>query len=169
MKSILNRIKNLFKIAKLLSVDDSDNLRFYTSSMLGKKQKILGFSPYGLMHNPPVGSMVLVFSQQGQESNGIGIADDPKNRTLKDLKSGEVGLSNYLTGHYIYFDENGLCTIVAKDLRIAVDDSVEINSTTVNINSTSLFHNSKSIGYDHKHNGSQTAPDGPVSDTGVPK
>jgi phage gp45-like len=146
MSAILNCIKNIFKIAKLLSVDDSDNLRFGMISTLGKNQKILIFSPYGLMHSPPADSMVLMWSQQGRESNGIGIADDPKNRTLKDLAEGEVALGNYLTGSYILFDQQGGCQIV----------------------SNSLTHNGTNVGDTHSHEGSPTAPDGAISNTGEP-
>lgn len=183
MRNIISLIKNLFKIAKLLSVDDSGNLRFYNVSFMGKSgQKILGFSPYGLMHNPPVSSMVLLWSQNAQESNGIGMADDPKNRTLKNLKSGEVALGNYETGHYIYFDENGLCTVVAKDLKFQIDDSVTVigtdlefqidNSVTVigtdvEITSSTLTHNGTNIGDTHVHpQGNDAAGDSEVDTDG---
>jgi phage gp45-like len=100
-------IKNLFKIAKLLSVDDSGDYQFMTVTTLGKTQKVLSFKPYGLMSNPPADSIVSLLSQQGQESNGIGTADDPKNRPIKNMATGQVGLGNYITASYITFDENG--------------------------------------------------------------
>jgi phage gp45-like len=104
---MLKLLKNLFKVAKLLSVDDSGDFQFARVSFLGKEQKVLMLKPYGLLSNPPVPSMVALWNQQGQESNGIGIADDPKNRTLKDLVSGEVGLSNFTTGDHLLFDADG--------------------------------------------------------------
>jgi len=110
--NILNMLKNIFKVAKLLSVDDSGDFQFATVSFSGKQQKVLMLKPYGLMSNPPVSSMVGLWSQQGQESNGIGIADDPKNRTLKDLEPGEVGLSNFSTGDYIFFDKDGNMSLI---------------------------------------------------------
>lgn len=131
--NILTLIKNLFKIAKLLSVDDSGGLRFGTVSMLGKNQKVMVFSPYGLMHNPPASSLALVWSQQGQESNGIAIADDPNNRTLKDLQSGEVALGNYLTGHHVLFDQNGTCTLITDNLNIVVDQTLTLNADFIDI------------------------------------
>jgi phage gp45-like len=78
---------------------------------LGKTQKVLSFKPYGLMSSPPVNSIVGLWSQQAQESNGIGIADDPKNRPIKDMAEGEVALGNYVTGDYLYFDEDGVLDI----------------------------------------------------------
>lgn len=100
-------IKNVFKIAKLLAVDDSGDLRVGIMSSMGKRQKILIFSPYGLMHNPPIDSLTAVWSQLAQESNGIGMADDPANRPVRDMVSGEVAVGNYSTGDYIYFTAPG--------------------------------------------------------------
>ena len=113
---------------------DSMDLRFGMASSLGKTQKIMVFSPYGLMHHPPDNSMVIVVNQGGKESNGIGIADDPNNRTLKDLAEGEVALGNYLTGSYILFDKDGGCQIV----------------------SNTLTHNGTNVGDDHAHDGVTT-------------
>jgi phage gp45-like len=117
MMNPIRLIKNLFKIAKLLSVDDSGALQFATVTTLGKTQKVLMLKPYGLMSSPPVDSIVGLWSQQGQESNGIGIADDPKNRPIKDMKTGEVALGNYATGNFVYFDSDGSTQVYsAKDL-----------------------------------------------------
>ena len=114
---ILNLIKNLFKIAKHLSTDDSGDFRYYTVSALGKQQKVLGFMPYGLFGSPTINSMIHLLNQQAQESNGIGIADDPKNRILKNTSAGEIGLGNFLTGDYVFFDENGDCYLqITRDL-----------------------------------------------------
>lgn len=131
MRSIITMIKNAFKIARLLSCDDSADLRFASVSFLGKTQKVMLFTPYGLMSKPPADSLALVWSQQAQESNGIGMADDPRNRPLKNLASGEVALGNYLTGNHIYFDENGLCTIVAQDMTINISDDIQINAANL--------------------------------------
>lgn len=133
MTQILTLLKNLFKIAKLLSVDDSGDLRFAMVSTMGKNQKMLLFSPYGLMHNPPLNSLTLAWSQQGQESNCIGMADDPKSRTLKDLKIGEVAMGNYLTGHHILFDEAGTCTLLTDDLNIIVNQTCTLTADQIDI------------------------------------
>jgi phage gp45-like len=125
--NIIKLIKNMFKIAKLMSVDDSGDFQFATVSTLGKTQKVLMLKPYGLMSNPPTSSMVALWNQQGQESNGIGIADDPKNRILKDMAEGEVALGNYLTNSYIVFDENSDALLTtANDANIAVLNDVNI-------------------------------------------
>lgn len=137
MRSIITMIKNAFKIARLLSCDDSADLRFASVSFLGKTQKVMLFTPYGLMSKPPADSLALVWSQQAQESNGIGMADDPRNRTLKNLASGEVALGNYTTGHYIYFDENGLCTILADDINIVAANDITMTAENITLNAAS--------------------------------
>lgn len=137
MRRLLTMIKNAFKIAKLLSVDDSGDLRFGVVSMLGKNQKVMVFTPYGLMSKPPANSLALIWSQQGQESNGIGIADDPANRPLKNLSAGEVALGNYSTGNFIYFDENGLCTIIADDISIQAANDINMSAENISLTATS--------------------------------
>jgi phage gp45-like len=104
--NILNRIRNLFKFAKLMSVNDAGGFQYFSVSMLGKTQTVLGFTPYGLMSCPPAGSMVALWSQQGHEANGVGMADDPNNRILKDMVDGEVALGNYVTLAYLLFDKD---------------------------------------------------------------
>jgi len=117
MKNLYNKIKNIFKVVKILSIDDSGDYQFAKVSCLGKEQKVLIFYPYGLLGKPPANSMGLLWSQQGQESNGIGIAGDPKTRPLKDLADGESALVNHVTGDYVYLKENGdLHAIVSGDL-----------------------------------------------------
>lgn len=130
-------IKNAFKIARLLSCDDSADLRFASVSFLGKTQKVMLFTPYGLMSKPPADSLALIWSQQAQESNGIGMADDPRNRTLKNLASGEVALGNYTTGHYIYFDENGLCTILADNINIVAASDITMTAENITLTASS--------------------------------
>lgn len=137
MRSLITMIKNAFKIARLLSCDDSADLRFASVSFLGKTQKVMLFTPYGLMSKPPADSLALIWSQQAQESNGIGMADDPRNRTLKNLAAGEVALGNYTTGHYIYFDENGLCTILADDINIVAANDITMTAENITLNAAS--------------------------------
>lgn len=139
VKNLYSKLKNIIKIARLVSVDDSRNLRFGNMNFLGKNQKGNVFSPYGLVHNPPVNSMGVIFALQGQESNLIGIFDDPKNRTLKNLKQGEIGLNNYITTDYLYFDEDGTLKVkVTEDIDTDVGNDIntvagnDINIEAVN-------------------------------------
>jgi phage gp45-like len=140
-------IKNLFKIAKLLSVDDSGDYQFMTVTTLGKTQKVLSFKPYGLMSNPPVDSIVSLLSQQGQESNGIGTADDPKNRIFSNMEPGEVALGNYDTGAALYFASDGTC-FLASSSTLALFSFTDIAATAPTIEliaSTAIKHTAPTI------------------------
>lgn len=180
---IFATIKNLFKVAKLLSVNDTGALRFATVSMLGKTQKMLLFTPYGLMSNPPPNSMAILWAQQAQESNLIGLADDPANRVLKNLAPGEVALGNYWTGNFIHFDETGLCTLDVDALKIVSANDIEIeganititatgamslNASTVGIVASSVTHGGVNIGSTHKHSQGNDSDGDTEQDTGTP-
>lgn len=116
----------MLKFGTLKSSDDTGDLRKGTAAWLGRDgQKIQLASLYGLMHNPPDGSQVLILPQNGQESNSIGLPDHPKLRPLKNLKKGEVALANYLTGSYVIFKENGDIEVFAEaDLEADVGGNV---------------------------------------------
>ena len=130
MRKLVQRIKSAFKAARVSAVDDTIDLRGGTLGYQGLAQEGTLWTPYGLCHNPPVGSLAIVWAQNGQDSNAIGIADAPAIRTLRNLKSGEVGLANYLTGSYALFKENG-------DLDVtAVNANVNIVANNVNITLT---------------------------------
>ncbi len=133
MNRLINFIKNIFKVAKVLSIDDSGDFQFASVSFLGKTQKVMMFTPYGLISNPPPDSMCLLWSQQGQESNGIGIPDDPKNRPVKDTLPGEAGVANYETGAYILFVENGDANLVVPGDFIGDAANFELNGNSDNL------------------------------------
>lgn len=166
---MLNRLKNLFKIARLLSTDDSGNLRFGRITCLGKEQKILLFTPYGVMSHPPAGSMVAVLNQLGQESNGVGAADDPKNRIFKNLAEGEIAIGNYVTGAYVIFKSDDSIEINAPgDIKITAAGDMALEATNVEITSSTLTHNGTNVGDTHIHSqGNDSAGDSEV-DTGGP-
>lgn len=127
IKNIYSRLINLIKTGKLISVDDSGNLRSGVVSFLGKNQKVNVFTPYGLMHNPPINSLSFLCCLLGKESNILSFSDDPINRPLKNLKEGEVALGNYKTGDYVYFDEDGnFKGVVTKDFNFIIgNDQIE--------------------------------------------
>ena len=124
---MIQKLKSIFKAARLISSDDSGDLRKGIFSYQGKQIKGTLFTPYGLLHNPPNSSLVITWSQNGQESNEIGIADDVKNRTLKSLQKGEVAVTNYLTGAYVLFKSDGNIDVVSPS---------DVNVTCVNANVT---------------------------------
>lgn len=119
------------KYGFLDSADDSSALRSGTASWLGRDgQPIQLASLYGLIHNPPAGSQVLLLPQNGQESNSIGLADHPEIRPIRDLLPGEVAVVNYLTGSHVIFKENG-------DIIVNTDTSVVVNCRTAQITADS--------------------------------
>lgn len=113
MNSIMSCIKNLIKLARILSVNDSVDIRTAQIEFLGKRQSAAVFSPYGLMHNPPANSMGPVWQINGEESKLMGIFDRSDQRTLKNLESGEVAIGNYATGDYVHFRNGRIVKIVA--------------------------------------------------------
>jgi len=138
MRFLYDLITNMIKRCRIVSVDDTQDLRMGYISFLGKRQKAYIFTPYGLDHNPPSNSDGFCFALQGKESNMIGLFDSPETRK-KNLKAGEVAVGNTVTGSFVFFKENG-------DIDI-------FSNGNVNINSTTLTHNGKNIGSDHKHSG----------------
>lgn len=128
MINLVQKIKSIFKIARLVTVDDSGNIQQGVFTYMGSNPKGQVFIPYGVLMNPPVGSQMAVFSQNGNESNAVGLASDPKNRTLKNLEPGEYGIANYVTGSFIICRTNG-------DIEISSEADVTI-SKAVNVNIT---------------------------------
>lgn len=131
-------IRNIIKTGKIKDVDDSQALRFGTVEALGKNQTVNIFGLYGILYNPPVGSLSLSFASQGQESKQVVISDDPNNRTLKNLAPGEIAITNYLTQDYIRFQADGTLEIKSASgsyiqLQSSGDIVIESVSNTINI------------------------------------
>ena len=124
------------KSGVLQSSDDSGNLRRGTAAWLGRNgQPIQLASLYGLVHNPPIGSQVLLLPQNGQESNSIGLPDHPNIRPLKNLLPGEVALVNYLTGAYVLFKENGDIEVVSPgNVDVTATGNITMTAAQINLN-----------------------------------
>lgn len=186
IRGLINTIKCIVKVARMMSVDDSGNYRVGQFQYYGRTTQGLLFSPYGLLVNPPVNSMAVVLSQNGLESNPIALCDDPNNRTLRDLKPGEVALSNYNQGQYLYFRENGdaelkankaiisigSTTVTIEDGQVTIDGADSTMNGNLQVNGSITATGEVTAGTvnltDHLHLGSATAPSGPVSNTGTP-
>lgn len=124
------------KSGTLQSSNDSGNLRKGTAAWLGRDgQPIQLASLYGLVHNPPIGSQVLILPQNGQESNSIGLPDHPNIRPLKNLKPGEVALVNYLTGAHVIFKESGDIEVVSPgNVTVTASGSITMSASQINLN-----------------------------------
>lgn len=121
---MISKLKNLFKITRTLSIDDTGAFQYTTSSWMGKTQKTLSLKPYGLISNPPTSSMGATFAVGCKESNEVTIVDDPNLRP-KNLVSGEVGLSNFITGDIMKFESVGLVSLVTALLILTGNLSVD--------------------------------------------
>ena len=129
---------NKLKAGTLESSDDSGGTRRGTATWLGRSgQPIQLASLYGLVHNPPAGSQVLLLPQNGQESASIGLPDHPVLRPLKNLLEGEVAVINYLTGSYVLFKENGDIEVVTTAGNLIANIAGDMTATiTGNMNAT---------------------------------
>ena len=125
---LINKIKNIVKIARIVSVDDSADIRFGVVKYLGKEQECQIFTPYGIMSNPPENSMGPIFQIDGEESKLMGMFDRTDNRPVKNLESGEVAVGNYETGDYVKFKDGNIIEIsCGGDLNITVSGTATID------------------------------------------
>jgi phage gp45-like len=186
MRNLITMVKGIIKIARMVGADDSGNYRVGQFQYLGRTTQGLLFSPYGLLVNPPVNSMAVVLSQNGLESNPIALCDDPNNRTLRDLKVGEVALSNYNQGQYLYLKENGdaelkadkavisigSTTLTIENGQVTIDGANTVMNGDLQVNGAITATGEVTSGTialtTHVHGGSPTAPSGAVSNTQVP-
>lgn len=135
MRALVNRIRNVFRIARLLSSNDATALRVGFVEYMGTTgQRAILHTPYGLMHRPPANSVCMLFSQNGNESNPWAIADHPRLRPLKELAEGEVALGNYLTGDYVHFKADG-------SIDVRTEGAVNVNAGSTVINADSAVVN----------------------------
>lgn len=125
-----NIIKRLISLCATREVKDDSNFR--TAKVIGRGSKqdtILLITPYGFDHNPPNNSLCTVWQMSAEDENKAGIATLPQQRA-KNLKTGEVAVSNYLTLSSITWKENGDINIISNgDLNINVSGKVTINAS----------------------------------------
>lgn len=133
------------KTAILESVDDSGILRSGTASWLGRDgQPVQLASLYGIVHNPPEGSQLLLMPQNGQESYCIALPDHPALRPVLNLLPGEVGIVNYLTKSHVVFKANGdievftqagnLVATIAGNVTLTATGTLTAAATQINAN-----------------------------------
>jgi len=86
--------------------DDTSAYPQVQVSYNGKPVQAVRFSPYGLFSNPPEKSVAFLLSPSAQDSRPFAMIQDMLRRK-KNVKEGECGLYNVLTGSYVYLKENG--------------------------------------------------------------
>lgn len=120
-------VKSLIKMARMVSSDDTGNFRFGQFFYQGQTSKGQIFTPYGFYHNPPNDSLAIMFAQNGQDSNRIAMVSDPKNRK-KNLAKGEAGIENAVTGSFVLMKEDGSIEIDAAGA-VTVNAGAEVTIT----------------------------------------
>lgn len=94
----------------------------------GKTTDFFVLNPYGLDASPPIGSLVTLYSIQGQESVKFGIIADIDDKDTSKT-SGEVRLRNAVTKAFIKLNRN-------KGIEIdAINGIVTINSNDIQLGS----------------------------------
>lgn len=111
VRHLMHKVKNLIKIARVVSVDDSLDVRVGVMGLLGKEQRITIASLYGYSYVPPTNSAGPVWQIDGEESKMVGIFDRPDTRPVKNLESGEVLVGNHSTGDYVRFKDGNIVEI----------------------------------------------------------
>lgn len=152
-----------------------DNLPFRKARVkgLGKESTAYIVYPYGLTANAPEGALCVSWQVSGQESDRAAIADFPQARP-KNLKPGEVVVSNYVTGSEVRFSENGDIDITsASNINIIATTALTITAPDVIIAGAvevtgTITNNGTTIGDDHIHSQGADSNGDIEADTGGP-
>lgn len=141
--NLLDRFKSLIKIARVSSIDTSDNKQFpqsqYNYFDADLAADSVNIYPYGYTANPPRDTLGIIFEINGDQYNTISFPISSNTR-VKGLKTGEVLIGNYSNNSTIKFNESGQIEIKANSEVVVDAPSVTATATTVTINATST-HN----------------------------
>lgn len=108
---------------------------------LNKTGNAFPIYPYGMMANPPVNNMCLLFNINAHEDNLAAICYTQKNNYGVTLENTEAILGNPESGSYIRFLENGDIEINAKNniivngkkMDIVLTDKLDVQTTEMDI------------------------------------
>lgn len=176
MRDLLHKIKTLFKLARLVSSDTSGDIKKGTFFYMGSATEGLLFSPYGIMSNPPDGSGIMAFSQNGNEANQIGIAVNIED-IVEGSKDTDVVIGNPISKTFIHFKADGemdiispvKVNVIAPDIDLTADDTIKMTATDIELLSSTLTHNGVNIGEAHVHEQDPDSGTDTQQDTKVPK
>lgn len=184
MRDLLHRIKTLFKLAKLISFDNSGDIKKGKMFFMGNTVTGVLFSPYGTMGNPPAGSAIMAFSQNGNEANQIGITVNTKDFIDGFDGDSDYGVGNPVSKTFIHFKANGEMDIVspekvnvtapdvvvnADDVEVTASNKVKVTANDIELVSSTLTHNGVNIGETHVHEQKVDSAGNTQEDTEVPK
>ena len=99
---------------------DAGDMQKHQVKYMGKTSECALMNPYGHLGKPPLGSLAIVESMSGDEANKVSIANAVKTRK-RNLKDGETGTQNHMTGTIVFLDSEGNLVIdVTNDQKITV-------------------------------------------------
>jgi phage gp45-like len=136
MSTLFNKLGNLIRRAVITRPStDTNPYQVAQVKYEGKTANAEIVYPYGLGGNPPTNSVCLMFNVSAQEENRAAIASTPTLR-IKNLKEGEVYVSNLTTGSSVIFKNSGDIDVTAVgDVNIKSSADVNIdagNKTNIN-------------------------------------
>lgn len=120
------------KAATVILIDDTGNFQRAAISSLGKEQKVMVLTPYGLCSNPSDESLAIAFNINGVAANTVAMIDDPKNRK-KNLAKGEVALYNYETESVVYLKEDNSIEVESASgakITLTATGNIELNGNS---------------------------------------
>ncbi len=141
---------------------DAGDIQQQQVSYLGKVSTYTVINPYGLIGKPPLGSAVWISPVLGDEANKAGIANAITTRT-KNLKDGETGLLNHLTGTRVFLNAEGQLVIdTSAETIITSTNDVTITAPETIINGDLLVNGDLNVNGDISTSGDLTV-DGNIS------
>ena len=150
MQAVGERVLNGAKSCKILEVYDEGEIQFATVAYGEKTQRVQLLKPYGFGHNPPPGSLGILFALAGQESRQVCIADHPNIRVVRETKPGESFAGNYLTKDHIIFKENADIEINSESgsqVLMKADGTIDITApgSTINVLQADIIVQGKDV------------------------
>jgi len=193
---MLRKLRNLIKLARItLSSKDDGKYSIQQINYMGKPTPCLVVFPYGMHANLPIDCLGTILNCNADEGN-LHMLPHLSEKRIKGLKPGEVIYFHPTTKSFTHYKNNGDVEVFAKgdyilnckNYKITAEQNIDlaagadINAQASNFNITANFNvngntaftgsvsaNGFPIDETHTHDGSPTAPDGPVSDTGTVK
>lgn len=174
LSSIIKRLIRLGKVT--LPGDDTGQFPVQQITYMNKAANAVMWFPYGFHANVPPERLALLFSILGNAEARVAFPGSPEDRPT--LETGEVVIFHPPSGSKIHFKTSGdielvTTTKVKVDAPVAeftgdVDITGDLDVTGDTALGAAVTSNGKDISDTHSHVGSPTAPDGAISNTGVP-
>jgi len=128
LSTINSKIAGILKrsFVSRVAVDKND---FQTAqvSYMGKAVETEMLWLYGTYGSVPLNSLCPTWSVGAQEEDRVTLPARSHDRIKRDLKPGEYGVGNHLTGSTVFFDADGNVVIISKnDLKITVENDADI-------------------------------------------